>query len=74
MQYIVTFHKDFLKNNSIVSGELEWNICQFTTEDEAIATAKKLNEKCLININIERFRVWQSETKKFNKKKSKLIY
>lgn len=72
--YIVTFHKDFLKNNSILSGEMEWRIFETDNECDAIDTAKRLNAECLININVERFRVWRSETNKFNKKKSKLIY
>lgn len=69
--YIVTYFKTFL-SSVFGENEFEFLLYQTSNKDFAINRAKEYN---LLNENTtERFRVWESETKKFNKKKSKLIY
>lgn len=69
--YIVTYFKTF-HQPIFMATEFDFLLWQTTDKDFAIKIATKYN---LENEDFtERFRVWESETKKFNKKKSKVIY
>ena len=54
--------------------EYEWTLSAGKNKDFQIALARKYNERCIMDITMEHFKVYESETKTWNKKKSKLIY
>lgn len=72
--YHITLNKDFGANPTMIKGEHEFNIYTSPNMEFCINAARKMNETCLINIQIEVFRVWESQKGKYNKKTSKLIY
>jgi hypothetical protein len=75
MWYTVTFDKTFtfpIVGHGRVGG-LEFKIYTTKDRDLAITQAMRMNADITTNIQVERFRVWESETGKMNKK-AKMIY
>ena len=56
------------------AAEYEFIIYKSSDKESCINKAREFNDKALLNINTEHFKVYESETKTYNKKKSKLIY
>lgn len=71
--YYVTFCKHFGEDSWPMATETEWRVFATENKDKAIGLCHKLNELPLLNLQTERFRVWESPTKKWSKK-SVLIY
>lgn len=71
--YYVVFIKRFA---GLVFGAREFEFAIYKTENKesAIEKAKQFNEDPLLNLTTENFAVYESETKTWNKKKTKLIY
>lgn len=74
MYYHITFVKEFGSLAPIIRGDYEFKIYCTTDKKFALEKAKLMNQKCLININVEHFKVWETVKKTYNKKTSKLIY
>ena len=71
--YYLIFCKSFCQY-LFDAKEYEFILFKTSDKDFIVNKAKEMNNDIFINITTEHFRVYFSETKKYDKKKTKLVY
>ena len=71
--YYLAYYKDF--GCTVFDARIyEFTIFRCSDENFIIEKARELNKGIFMNITTEHFRVYRSETKTYNKKKTTLVY